>query len=292
MGEGPVVLFCHGFPAIWSSWKAQMESVVAAGYKAVAVDLRGYGESSAPAEAEAYTPYHTVGDMVAVLDATATSTAVIVGHDWGANVAWNAAMMRPDRFDAVCGLSVQFRPPGGLNFLDRLRAAGKHDFYMFHAMKPEAEEAWSDAAVTIPGMMYWSSGEAPDASRWDPFDPSRGLSRPAPTPPRFVDPAYLADAITAFTRTGFHGALNYYRAIDIFDRPSAAFAGAKIRQPSMFLGGTRDGMNLIKAPVLETMRNDLTDLRSFAMLEGVGHWPQFEAREATNAALLAFLECL
>jgi pimeloyl-ACP methyl ester carboxylesterase len=291
-GEGPAILFCHGFPAIWSSWKAQMEVVARAGFKTIALDLRGYGESSAPVEPEAYTPYHTVGDVVAVLDAAGVATAVIVGHDWGANVAWNAAMMRPDRFTAVCGMSVQFRPPGGPNFLDRLRAAGKHEFYMFHAMKPEADQAWANAAVTVPGMMYWSSGEAPEASRWDPFDPSRGLSRPAPTPPRSVDPTYLAEAVAAFTRTGFHGALNYYRAIDLFDRPSAAFAGAKIRQPSMFLGGTLDGMNLIKAPNLESMRNELCDLRSFVMLEGVGHWPQFEAPDATNAALLAFLRSI
>jgi pimeloyl-ACP methyl ester carboxylesterase len=291
-GEGPAVLFCHGFPAIWSSWKAQMEVVASAGFRAIALDLRGYGESSAPAEAEAYTPYHTVGDVVAVLDAAGVATESVVGHDWGANVAWNAAMMRPDRFTAVCGMSVQFRPPGGPNFLDKLRAVGKHQFYMFHAMKPEGDEAWANAAVTVPGMMYWSSGEAPDASRWDPFDPSRGLSRPAPTAPRSVDPTTSLMQLRPSHAPDSMGALNYYRAIDLFDRPSAAFAGAKIRQPSMFLGGTLDGMNLIKAPNLESMRNDLTDLRSFVMLEGVGHWPQFEAPEATNAALLAFLQSL
>jgi hypothetical protein len=81
----------------------------------------------------------------------------------------DAAMMRLDRFTAVCGMSVQFRPPGGPNFLDKLRAAGKHDFYMFHAMKPEADETWANAAVTVPGMMYWTSGEASEASRWDPI---------------------------------------------------------------------------------------------------------------------------
>jgi pimeloyl-ACP methyl ester carboxylesterase len=107
-----------------------------------------------------------------------------------------------------------------------------------------------------------------------------------------VDPEYLEEAIASFKRTGFHGALNYYRAIDHFDRPAAAFAGAKIRQPSMFLGGTRDGSNLVKAPTEEALRKHLTDLRSLVMLEGVGHWPQFEAPEATNAALLNFLNSL
>ena len=291
-GEGPAVLFCHGFPAIWSSWKAQMKAVAGAGYRAIALDLRGYGGSSAPENAEAYTPYETVGDLVAILDAAGVATATVVGHDFGANVAWNAAMMRPDRFTAAVGLSVQFRQPGGPSFLDKLRAAGKDQFYWFSQMRPESDEAWADAAVTIPGMVYWTSGEAPEGSGWDPFDPARSMLRPAPTAPRTIDPDYITDAVATFTRTGFHGALNYYRSLDPFTRHSAAFAGTKIRQPSMFLVGTRDGMNLIAMPNEEMMRINLPGLRSFTLLEGVGHWPQLEAPDATNAALLAFLQSL
>jgi pimeloyl-ACP methyl ester carboxylesterase len=291
-GEGPAVLFCHGFPAIWSCWTAQMEAVANAGCMAIALDMRGYGGSSIPAEAEDYTPYETVGDLVAVLDAAGIATATVVGHDFGANIAWNAAMMRPDRFTAVCGMSVQFRQPGGPSFLDRLRAAGKKQFYWFDMMRAESDQAWANAAVTIPGMMYWSSGEAPEAGRWDPFDPSRSLRRPAPVALQTIDANYVNDAIAAFTRTGFHGALNYYRAIDPFTRHAAAFAGATIRQPSMFLAGTLDGLNLVAQPNAESMRSTLTDLRSFVMLEGAGHWPQLEAPDATNAALLGFLQSL
>jgi len=292
VGEGPAVLFCHGFPAIWSSWKAQMEAVARAGFRAIAPDMRGYGGSSAPVEAEAYTPYQTVGDLVAILDAADVPSASVVGHDFGAGIAWNAAMMRPDRFTAVCGISVPFRQPGGPGFLDKLRAAGKYQFYWFDMMRAESDEAWANAAVTIPGMLYWTSGEAPEADRWNPFDPSHGLLRPAPMAPRTIDSTYIADAVATFTRTGFHGALNYYRAIDSFTHNSAAFAGAKIRQPSMFLAGTCDGLNLIAPPSPEVMRGNLTDLRSFTLLEGVGHWPQLEAPDATNAALLAFLHGL
>jgi len=291
-GDGPTVLFCHGFPAIWSSWKAQIKAVVDAGFRAIALDMRGYGESSAPAEVEEYTPYQTVGDLVATLDAAGAEKAVVVGHDFGANVAWNAALMRPDRFTAVCSMSVQFRQPGGPSFLDKLRAAGKHGFYWFDMMKPESDQVWADAAVTVPGMLYWTSGEAPDATRWDPFDPARKFLRAAPAALETIDSSYLVDAIAAFTRTGFHGPLNYYRAIDSFTRNSAAFAGAKIRQPSMFLAGALDGLNLIAKPNPETMRTNLTDLRSFTMLEGIGHWPQLEAPAETNAALLAFLKGL
>jgi pimeloyl-ACP methyl ester carboxylesterase/catechol 2,3-dioxygenase-like lactoylglutathione lyase family enzyme len=294
VGEGPAVLFCHGFPAVWSSWKSQMESVAGAGFKAIALDMRGYGKSSAPVEAEAYTPYETVGDLVAVLDAAEVATATVVGHDFGAHVAWNAAMMRPDRFTAVCCLSVPFRHPGGPSFLDKLRAAGKDQFYWFHMMRAESDEAWANAAITVPGMIYWTSGEAPEESRWNPFDPSRSLLRSAPTGSRTIDAnaSYIADAVATFARTGFHGALNYYRSIDHFTQHSGAFAGAKIRQPSMFLAGTLDGLNLVALPNAESMRSDLIDLRSFTMLEGVGHWPQLEAPDPTNAALLEFLQDL
>jgi len=290
-GAGPAVLFCHGFPAIWSSWIRQMEAVASAGFRAVALDMRGYGASSAPTDAEQYTPFETVGDLVAVLDALGIETACVVGHDFGANVAWNAAMMRPDRFSAVASLSVQYRPLGGPSFLDRLRDAGKHDFYWFDMMRPEADAAWADAAASVPGMMYWSSGEAPEETRWHPFDPARTFRRAAPTTLKMA-PEYVAEAIDVFTRTGFHGALNYYRSVDPFTRHSAAFAGVKINQPSMFLAGSADGMNLIAMPDREAMRVNLTDLRSFTMIEGVGHWPQLEAPDRTNDALVTFLQGL
>jgi pimeloyl-ACP methyl ester carboxylesterase len=292
-GEGPAVIFCHGFPAIWSCWKAQMEAMASAGFRAIALDMRGYGGSSAPVEAEEYTPHQTVGDLVAILDAIGVAAASIVGHDFGASVAWNAAMMRPDRFTAVCGMSVQFRQPGAPSFLDNLRAAGKHQFYWFDMMKPESDKAWANAAVTVPGMLYWTSGEAPAEGRWDPFDPFRGLLRPAPSKaPRTINSTYIADAVAVFTRTGFHGPLNYYRAVEPFTRNSAAFAGAKIRPPSMFLAGTLDGLNVVTPPSRESMRSNLIDLRSFTMLEGIGHWPQLEAPDSTSAALLTFLKSL
>jgi len=175
-GTGPAVLFCHGFPDTWRGWRRQMEAVAAAGYRAVALDMRGYGESSAPGDAALYTPFYTVGDLIGVLDALGAATATIVGHNFGASVAWNAAMMRPDRFTAVFCLSVPFLPPSGISFLQQLREAGRDDFYMFRQMRPEAEAEWADAATTIPGMYYCTSGSAPADQRWDPFDPALGLT--------------------------------------------------------------------------------------------------------------------
>ncbi|WP_338664522.1 alpha/beta hydrolase [Pararoseomonas sp. SCSIO 73927] len=293
LGEGPAVLFCHGFPAIGASWLAQMQAVAAAGYRALAPDMRGYGRSDAPAAAEAYTPFQTVGDLVGILDRLAIPEAVVVGHDFGASVAWNAAMMRPDRFRAVLGISVPFIQPGGPTFLDAIRASGRTGFYMFDQMRPEADGLWADAAVTIPGNLYWTSGQAPEATRWDPFDPARGLLRPAPEPLRGIDPDYVGEAVASFSRTGFHGALNYYRAIDPFYAvASGVYSGAIIRQPSSFLTGARDGLNAVRLPTEEGMRKALKDLRGFEIVPEAGHWPQLETPAAVNAALLRFLATL
>jgi hypothetical protein len=137
-GEGPAVLFCHGFPDTSYTWRRQMNAVASAGYRAIAPDMRGYGRSSAPADAALYTPLHTAGDLVGLLDALNIPSAVIVGHDWGASHAWNAALMRPDRFKAVFCMSVPYVPRGDVSVFERMRKSGhQNDFYMFEQMKPE-----------------------------------------------------------------------------------------------------------------------------------------------------------
>src|SRR5437764_3048145 len=109
-GTGPLVVLCHGFPESWYSWGHQLTALAEAGFHAVAPDMRGYGRTDCPEAIDQYTLFHLVGDMVGLLDALGEEQAVIAGHDWGAPVAWNAALLRPDRFRAVIGLSVPYRP--------------------------------------------------------------------------------------------------------------------------------------------------------------------------------------
>src|ERR1700727_1325388 len=223
-GEGPAVLFCHGFPDTAYTWRRQMKAIAATGYRAIAPDMRGYGASAPPAVASLYTPLQTAGDLVGLLDALKIPSAVLVGHDWGATHAWNAAMMRPDRFAAVFCLSVPYVPRGDVSVFERMRKSGhQNDFYMFEQMKPEADQIWADAAVTIPGILYWASGSAPIQNPWSPLDPTRSLHRPAPGPlPSWVEPDYLAHNVAEFTRTGSHGALTYYPAAAPYFYLSAA----------------------------------------------------------------------
>lgn len=121
-GSGPLVVLCHGFPELWFSWRAQLAALAAAGYRAVAPDMRGYGGTDAPSDIEAYTMLHLVGDMVGLVKALGETQALIVGHDWGAPVAWNAALMSPDIFRAVAGMSVPFAARGPTELLAALHS--------------------------------------------------------------------------------------------------------------------------------------------------------------------------
>ena len=243
-GEGPAVLFCHGFPDTSYTWRQQMRTVASAGYRAIAPDMRGYGHSSAPVDARLYTPLQTAGDLVGLLDELQIPTAVLVGHDWGATHAWNAALMRPDRFKAVFCLSVPYVARGNVSVFERMRNSGRqNEFYMFEQMRPEADQIWADAAVTIPGVLYWASASAPPDQRWSPMNPARSLYRPAPGPlPVWAKADYVRHNVAEFQRTGFHGGLNYYRAAESYFDLSAAFKGAKIAQPSFFIWGKMDGL--------------------------------------------------
>lgn len=293
LGEGPAVLFCHGFPDTSYTWRRQMKAIAAAGYRAIAPDMRGYGKSSAPADLLQYTPLQTAGDLVGLLDQLKVPTAVIVGHDWGATHAWNAAMMRPDRFTAAFCLSVPYTPRGDVSVFDKMRATGHaDDFYMFQQMKPEADQIWANAAVTIPGILYWASGSAPATTAWNPFDPKRSLHRSAPGPlPAWAerDNDYVQYNIAEFRRTGFHGGLNYYRAAEPWFPLSAPFKGAKISQPSYFMTGKADGLKILYPLTEDQLRVGLPGLVGSSEVDDVGHWIQHEAPEAVNERLLKFL---
>jgi pimeloyl-ACP methyl ester carboxylesterase len=289
-GDGPAVLFCHGFPDTSYTWRRQMNAIASTGYRAIAPDMRGYGRSSAPTDPILYTPLQTAGDMVGLLDALNIPSAVLVGHDWGATHAWNAAMMRPDRFKAVFCLSVPYFPRGEVSVFERMRTSGhENDFYMFEQIKPEADQIWADATVTIPGVLYWASGSAPADTRWSPLDPARSLHRPAPGPlPSWAESDYVAHNVAEFKRTGFCGALNYYRAAEPYFYLSAAWKGAKITQPSFYISGKADGLGALYPP-LEKLRAGLPGLVGNLELDNVGHWVQHEASAEVSEQLVKFL---
>src|ERR671924_1482590 len=165
-GEGPLVILCHGFPESWYSWRHQLPALAAAGFHAVAPDMRGYGRTDGPDEIDQYTLLHLVGDVVGLLDALGAESAVIAGHDWGAPVAWHAALLRPDRFRAVIGLSVPFRPRASVRPSTVMPQTNDAVFYQLYFQTPGVAEAEFERNVclTIRRLLYSASG---DASRGD-----------------------------------------------------------------------------------------------------------------------------
>ncbi|PTR28065.1 alpha/beta fold hydrolase [Pseudomonas sp. GV085] len=298
-GCGPLVLLCHGFPELWYSWRNQLAALATAGYRAVAPDMRGYGGTDAPAEPDAYTMLHLVGDMVALVHALGEQQAVIVGHDWGALVAWSAAMMRPDLFRAVVGMSVPFSPPGRVELLSALASRGISDFYIQYFQTPGVAEAEleRDVESSIRRIYFSGSGDGPDGPVFGRLQPGQGFLGGMIEPetlPAWLSLADIAYYTGEFTRSGFRGGLNWYRNMTRSWALLAPWRGCIIRQPSMFIAGSRDAV--LKFPgspqQIEAFAQTLPGLRGCHILEDAGHWIQRERATEVNERLLVFLKQL
>jgi pimeloyl-ACP methyl ester carboxylesterase len=295
-GEGPLVVLCHGWPELSYSWRHQISALAAAGFHVVAPDMRGFGRTTAPADVEAYTIFHNVGDMVALVGALGETQAVIVGHDWGAPVAWHAAMLRPDIFTRVAGLSVPpFVRSSRGRPLETLEANGITNFYWQYFQQPGVAEAEfeHDVAHTVRTILVGRGLADPSAHQF--IETGKGFlgegHRGRALPPWLTE-ADLAYFTAIYSRSGFRGGLNWYRNIDRNWELTAALQGAKINQPSLFLAGSQDGVvtGLIGSRAIAELDKVLTDLKVKIILDGAGHWVQQERPDEVNAALIDFLK--
>lgn len=304
-GQGPLVVLCHGWPESWYSWRHQLVALAEAGYHAVAPDERGYGRTDSPEPIDQYTLLHLVGDMVGLLDALGESTAVIAGHDWGAPVAWHAALLRPDRFRAVIGLSVPFRPRGPTRPTTVMPQTADAIFYQLYFQQPGVAEAEfeRDPRATIRQVLYSGSGDSPRGLR----SPSAGEVGMVPRNGGFLagheDPETLPPWLTEtdvdfyaneFKRTGFRGGLNWYRNIDRNWELFAPWSGAKVTVPALYVAGDRDLVVAFRGmdKLLQALKQFVPQLRDTIMLPGCGHWTQQERPAEVNAAMIAFLKAL
>lgn len=302
VGEGPLVLFVHGFPELWYSWRHQLDAVADAGYRAVAIDVRGYGGSSAPAAVEAYRMTQHVADNLGVVEALGESTAVIVGHDWGAPIAWNSALLRPDVFIGVAGLSVPYSPPGHLRPSEAFRAmGGEREFYIEYFQQPGRAESEIEADIRswLLGFYYSISGDAPASVAAEVARIPHGAAMrdgfAVPTEdawPTWMSPHDLEVYTAAFERSGFAGPLNRYRNVDRDWEDLSTMAGRAIEVPALFIGGDRDGPTLWGASAIERFPTTLPRLHRSLIMENCGHWTQQEHPDAVNAALIDFLDAL
>ncbi|PZF85558.1 alpha/beta fold hydrolase [Jiangella anatolica] len=281
-----------------ASWRHQLPVLAAAGYRAVAIDVLGYGRSSRPAEVAAYRIGELVEDSVAVVEALGGAPAVIAGHDWGAVIAANSALVRPDVFRAVALLSIPYAPTGAgprpTDMYARMTPPG-HEFYVTYFQQPGRAEAEIE-----PDVRGWLLGFYASLSA----DTMGGPDRPSPLivpaghamRERFAGglPGWLSEAdldvyAAEFERTGLTGALNRYRNIDVDWADLAAHAATPIAQPSLFIGGALDPSVAGLAAAIDAFPNTLPGLRGSHLLEGAGHWIQQERADEVNALLTGWL---
>jgi len=295
-GQGPPVVLVHGFPELWYSWRHQLPALAEAGYHAIAPDVRGYGGSDAPQPIEAYSMRHMTADVAGLLDALGERSAVVVGHDWGAPIAWHCALLYPERFSAVVAMSVPFLPRAPMPPTQLFKQAFANSFfYMLYFQEPGVAEGELEADVrrSMRVFLYTASGDAPEGLALAQKPKDSTFLEGMPEPERL--PAWLTEAdldvyTKEFERTGYRGGLNRYRNMDRDWEELSELGGAKVQQPALFIGGDRDPV--LRFTALDAMREQVPNLRNALLLPGCGHWVQQERPAEVNAALVDFLRSL
>ena len=302
-----------------------MRAVAAAGYRVIAPDVRGYGGSDKPHAIEAYDMLQLTADVAGLIDALGEDQAILVGHDWGAPICWNTALLYPERIRAVAGLSVPYYPRGEISAIELYKRihAGRF-FYQLYFQEEGVAEAEFEANVrtALRKVYYMASGDRSDevmeaVGAKQPGDMLGGLPDPDPLPDWLTE-ADLDYYTAAFEAGGFRGPLNRYRAQQRDWELLADLAGKTVDQPSCLIAGALDpvrgfvpwrgdGDNRATPRSLVALYSmtshgfvpglDLyqaagahcTDYRGTTLIDGEGHWIQQEAPDAVNRALLAFL---
>ena len=297
-GEGPLVILCHGFPECWYSWRHQLGALAKAGFHAVAPDLRGYGRSDRPEEVEKYTILDDIGDILGLVDALGAKQAMVAGHDIGAAIAWQTALLRPDVFRAVIALSPPFRsrafgdagPPTTL--MPRTKDAV---FYQLFLQTPAAEAGLGrDLPLTFRYQFYTFSGDRPPSAGVAALPPGMmprkgGFLTDPPSLPAWITESDIDVYVKEYAQSGFHGPLAWWRNIDRGWELMAPFADAAVTVPALYMAGDRDFVAAVFRQDIAKQSVLVPKLRPPIMLPGCGHWTQQERAPEVSAAMIDFL---
>ena len=306
-GQGPLVILLHGFPLLWYSWRHQINALAAAGYRVVAPDQRGYGQTSAPNNIEDYDLTQLVGDVVGLINALGETSAVVVGWDIGTYVASYAALLRPDLISAVVLVSsaYTFRTPVTPSTIWKT-ASTNHVFYQdyFQEVGRAERELEADPHLSMRSALYSLSADAAPGEEWKVFfepgktvldhitDPyARDIANPRQLP-EWLSEAAVDYYAAQFRDSGFAPALNWYRNIDRNWKLTSFLTAAPVRQPSLFIGGEKDtSMQWAKAAI-DNLETTMPGLRNKVLIPGAAHMAPEETPTEFNAALLDFLRKL
>ena len=305
MGEGPLVIFCHGWPESWYSYRYQLPAVADAGFKAVAYDVRGYGESDKPHEIEAYTMRNMTNDVVGIVDALGYDAAITIGHDWGGPIALNTAALNEDRISATGTLSVPFTGRGPMPTLDLWKEIYKDRFFyqLYFQKEGVAEEEFESDLSRALFMTYTNSdgrgmkfnfeksqsGSVPEKTKDSTFLEGMEMFEDFPNWFTKEDLDYF---VSQFEISGLRGPFNRYRAQNIDWHEIPELEGKILEQPAFFITGTLDPVNFFvpsDQSLTDRIKPNYKNLLFAEELESIGHWTQQEAPEEVNSFIIDFL---
>lgn len=301
--SGPLLLLAHGWPESWYSWRHQIVALANAGFRVVAPDMRGFGETEAPPNVDDYDVIHTSADLVGILDALGEDTAILVGHDWGAITAWNTVLLHPERFTALINMSVPYRGRAAQSPMERMRqGAGENFNYIVYHNEPGgvAEAEYDANPRALISHVYLAIAANSDIEPPKVTDPRRSaggwidrLGVPIRLPDWFTEKD-LDYVVSQFEKAGFRGGVNYYRNFHRNWEITEHLTDAKISIPTLFIAGEEDFVigGATAEQLMATMGRVVEDLRDVVIIPDAGHWVQQEAPEATTAAMLEFLDSL
>jgi pimeloyl-ACP methyl ester carboxylesterase len=293
--DGPVVWLLHGFPESWYSWRHQIRLLAEAGYRVLVPEMRGYGQTSAPDDVSSYDLMTVCADIQAAMDLLGQRSVAVVGHDWGAPVAWHLALLEPQRVRVIAAMAVPYggRPKRPAIEIIRSQFADRFNYILYFQQPGVAEtELDQDIPRTLRMMMHNTSAAVPkDFFLQDkPAGSSlyQGMRDPG-APPAWCASDAFAVYLATFEGRGFRGALNWYRNFERNWERTAPLAERKVEQPALFLLGDKDPVGTLEAHTLQKMPSWVSDLEQH-IVEDCGHWIQSEQPEQVNRLLLGFLE--
>jgi pimeloyl-ACP methyl ester carboxylesterase len=300
-GEGVPVILCHGFPHLWFSWRHQIPAIAKAGWRVIAPDMRGMGQTDAPPAVEDYGVEPIVADLLGLLDHLGEQRAVFVGLDFGAFAIYDLALRAPERVIAVIGLENPAAPhnPDVPPLTEYAEMAKSHFLHIEYFREPgPADRALNAAPREFMNKVFYALSGDYEMAKVFRNPPGMtyldALPEPPPLPWPWLSDLEMEYFVSEYSRTGFTGGLNYYRSMDIKWRQRKPFEGVQSRVPAFFIGSEHDiDLEAFHGDdPISLMRAQFPDLREVAMVPAAGHLVQMEKPDAVNGHLVRFLETL
>nr|XP_032657597.1 bifunctional epoxide hydrolase 2-like [Chelonoidis abingdonii] len=294
MGNGPVVCLCHGFPESWFSWRYQIPALAEAGFRVLALDMKGYGDSTAPPDIEEYSQEEICKDLVVFLDKLGISQAVFIGHDWGGAVVWNMSLFYPERVRAVAGLNTPFRPANpNVDVMEMIKSRPVFDYQLYFQEPGVAElELEKDLSRTFRLVIQSMRKEdqLPVPLNVTNVRERGGLlaGMPEDPPPsQILAGADLQYFIQQFKKSGFRRPLNWYRNMRANWQWSLSAKDRKILVPALMVTAGKD---FVLHPNLSKGMEEWIPQLTRGHIEECGHWTPMESPAALNRILIKWLE--